>query len=352
MNKIGLIISSFSVLFLVSCENKEKYKDVNTFTFDDFGKSIALQSENIDFDEPIMSPRRILLVDSIILVENKNTEFLLYRYNVLSRKKTGECIAFGSGPNELLTIKHIQSVDSCIYISDNQKRVVFEYNKHDLCHGSNPEPQKTVTTNEAISSFQHIPDGYVSTTMNPFNKRFLFFNSEGNFTETKGEYPSLGKEITGIEKVEGYLADMTFDPVSKRIFLFYAQTDLLEIYDLTGKLIKRMHGPDQFFPHVKEIALDGGYSKISPVYGESREAYYAPVIVNNEVYVSYSGAFRESKRAPITTILVFNTDGYPLRKYELSEPIIAFTVDPTTKNIYATSDDPEFHLIKFNNKTE
>lgn len=353
MNKFCLIVSFFSLsLFFISCNNKENYENVIVFTLDDFGAPIKLQSENFEFDEPLMMPRRILMVDSILLVENKNTEFVLHKYNLISRKKCGECIAFGSGPDELLSIKHIQSEDSSIYISDNQRRVVFEYNKHDLCLGTDPKPRKSITINEAISSLQHIPGGYVGTTMNPFNKRLLFFNAAGEQTETKGEFPLSGKDFSDIERVDGYLASITFDPISKHLFLFYTQTDLFEIYDLTGKLIKRMHGPDQFFPHVKEISLGDGYSKVSPIYEKSREAYYAPVTVNNEIYVTYSGAFRErgKGKAPITTILVFNTEGSPLRRYELSEPIIAFTVDPTTKDIYATSDNPEFHLIRFTNK--
>lgn len=351
MNKLSLLLSFFSLAaFLVSCNNKEKYKNTNAFTLDDFGAPISLQSENIDFDEPIMLPRRILLVDSILLVENKNTEFLLYKYNILSRKKCGECIEFGSGPNELLSFKHIQLDDSCIYISDNQKRVVFEYNKYTLCHSLEPTPEKSITINEAISSLQHIPNGYVGTTMNPFNKRLLFFDSEGKQTDTKGDYPSYRNELSDIEKVEGFQANIIFEPISKRLFLFYTQTDLLEIYDLSGNLVERMHGPDQFFPHIKEKSLGEGYSNISPIYGKAREAYYAPVAVNGEIYVTYSGAFREREKAPITTIFVFSSEGTPLRRYELSEPIIAYTVDPITKDIYATSNNPEFHLIRFKNK--
>lgn len=346
-------ISSISLIFIlsfISCQNKEKYKDTTIFSFNDFGKPILLHSETVDFDTPIMLPGRILLIDSILLVENKKTEFLLYKYNIHSRKKTGECIPFGSGPNELLSIKQIQYLDSCIYILDGQKRTVFKYNIHDICYDSTPEPKKSITINEAMNSFQHIPQGYISTTMNPFNKRFLFFDSEGNSTKTKGEYPSFEKEMTDVEKVESYIAHMAFDPINQFILLFYTQTDLFEIYNLNGELIKRLHGPEHFFPHVKEIALDGGFSKVAPIHGESREAYYAPIVVGNEVYVSYSGAFREMKKAPLTIILVFDTEGKPLRRYELSEPIIAFTVDPITKDIYGTNDDPEYHIIKFTNK--
>lgn len=286
--KFNFLLLSFTLLLILnSCDSQKNYEHVTVFTFDDFGTPIDLQSENIEFDEPLMKPGRILLVDSILLVQNTNTEFVLHKYNLISRKKCGECIAFGSGPDELLSIKHIQSGDSSIYISDNQRRVVFEYNKRELCLATDPKPRKSIPINEAISSLQHIPGGYVGTTMNPFNKRLLYFNSAGEQTETKGEYPSLEKDFSDIERVDGFQASITFDSINKHLLLFYTQTDLFEIYDLTGKLIKKMHGPDQFFPHVKEISLGDGYSKVSPIYEKSREAYYAPVTVNNEIYVTH-----------------------------------------------------------------
>lgn len=335
------------IFLSVSCDNKNEYKNSSVFAFEDFGEPVLLTSELIDFDAPIMLPGRILLVDSILLVENRKTKNLLYRYNIITRKKVGECIPFGSGPDELLRIKHMQKMDSSIYVSDNQKRVVFKYNLYDLCYAPEPKPLKFITINEATSSLACIPQGYVCTTMNPRKERLSFFNLEGDSIGSIGDYPVFGNEMNELEKINAYVTQVAVAPSEQLIYLFYMQTDLIEIYDCAGQLRKRIHGPEQFFPHVKEQNLQGGFSKVSPVYGESREAYYNPMVVNNEIYVFYSGAFYERKPAPLTTILVFDLNGRPLRRYHLSEPIIAFTVDPVTKDIYATSDDPEYHIIRF-----
>lgn len=347
MKPITLLFFSLLLISLVSCKKEAGYENAETFTLENFGPSIALQGENIEFDQPLLMPRWLLLVDSMLLVENRRTKLLLHKYNLASRKKTGECIPFGSGPNELTLFKHIQQDDSSIYISDGQLRTVLVYDKDNLCHDSLPIPRQSVTIDDAISSMQHIPGGYVATTMNPFNQRLLFFNADGEVAGTKGDYPALAETMSGVEKVEGFLAEAVYSPASQRIFLFYVQTDLVEIYDLAGNLLKRMHGPDQFFPRVKEKSLGDGYSKVSSIHGQSKEGYFIPLAVGGEIYVAYSGVLRENKRPDLTTLLVFSAEGNPLRKYELSEPILTFVVDPQTKDIYATSDNPEYHLIKF-----
>lgn len=337
-----------SLILLAGCQKEVGYENAETFAMEEFGPAIALQGETVEFDQPLLMPRWLLLVDSMLLVENRHTEFLLHKYNLASRKKTGECIPFGSGPNELTLFKHIQQDDSSIYVSDGQLRTVLVYDKNNLCYDSLPVPRKAITIDDAISPVQHIPGGYVTTTMNPFNQRLLFFNEEGEVTESKGDYPSLAKNMSGVEKVEGFLAETVYSPASQHIFLFYQQTDLIEIYDLNGNLLKRMHGPGQFFPHVKEKSWGDGYSKAAHTLGKSKEAYFTPLAVGDEIYVAYYGGLRENRYPALTTLLVFSAEGKPLRRYELSEPILIFVVDPQTKDIYATSDNPEYHLIKFN----
>lgn len=84
-----------------------------------------------------------------------------------------------------------------------------------------------------------------------------------------------------------FLAEMAC--TDDRLFVSYMQTDLLELYDVEGSLLKRMQGPDGFFPHIREVS-DGRYSKTTSVKGESRDAYFTPVAVNGKFYVSYTGA--------------------------------------------------------------
>ena len=97
------------------------------------------------------------------------------------------------------------------------------------------------------------------------------FDSEGKYIDTDGEYPSFGAELSPLETVEAYVCEMACDPVNEYIWLFYKLTDLIEIYTYDGKLVKRMHGPDRFFPAVSERSFGEGLQSVASVPGETRD---------------------------------------------------------------------------------
>jgi len=346
--KRSLVVKLFLVTTLItSCHQSEKYENASKFSFQDFKTTTKLNAVTIDFDEPIMLPWLFIKSDSLLIVHNIRTNNLLYVYNVNSRKKVGEFISWGNGPNDLLRIKNMQLVDSDLYISDSQKRTIFKYDINDF-HKSTDDiiPIEKVAVDDFFSNLIYTDNGYVATTVNPNNKRLVFFNSKGEKEFTAGEYPYYGKELTAIEKMEGFLSVIAISPKHQRIFLFGLSTDLIEIYDFQGVLIKKLHGPKQVFPQVKEVR-EGNVYRISAV--GSIFTFSSPLIVDDEIYVSYSGHQHErNKDAPERNhILVFDMDCNPVRNYELSKPIVSFTVDPETKQIYATSNVPEYHMVVF-----
>jgi hypothetical protein len=338
----------FATIALVSCLKSKKYEDASTFSFEDFKTFIKLDATTVEFDELIMKPLSFVLSDSLLIMQNIMTENMLYVYNINTKKKVGEYISYGSGPNELLRIKNMQLIDSNLYLADNQRRLIYIYDVHDFHTLTPPVPKHKLKIEDSFSSLAYTDNGYVATIFNPDNKRLVFLNSKGEKEYMAGEYPSYGEEISIIEKTESFLSSILANPKDKRIYLFGMNTDLIEIYDFKGEFIKRLHGPEHFFPQLKEVSLGDGYSKIG--YSEdSRFAYINPVIVEDEIYVAYSGnpQKRDEEVATINHILVFDKDGNPVRGYELSKPIVAFAVDSETKYIYATSNIPDFHLVVF-----
>ena len=346
--KLNLIISIlFISVICTSCHVSERYEGASTFSFKDFKTTKNLNASTIEFDEPIMLPWLFVKSDSLLIVQNLRTNNILYVYNINTRKKVGEFISWGNGPNDLLNIKNMQLVDSCLYISDNQKRAIYKYDINDFHKlTDNLIPQEKIVINDFFLNLVYTDSGYVATVMNTTDKRLVFFNSEGEKKFTTGEYPNYGKELTPIEKVEGFRSLFAISHKYKRIYLFGLSTDLIEIYDFQGVLIKKIHGPDQVFPKVKEVRKGDGYG-ISGV--ESTFTFSSPLIIDDEIYVAYSGhqQDRNEHHPPRYNILVFDMDCNPLRNYKLSIPIASFTVDPETKKIYATSAVPEYHMVIF-----
>ena len=350
MRKVLIInLLSITIFLFATCHETERYENTSLFSFKDFKSTTKLNATTIEFDEPIMLPFLFVKSDSLLIVQNIRTNNLLFVYNVNSRKKIGEFISFGSGPNDLLRIKNMQLVGSYLYISDSQKRTVSKYNIKDF-HESTGSllPIHKVTIEHPFNNIAYTENGYVATAMTPDNKRLVFYNSEGEKAFATGEYPYFGKDLTIIEKMEGFSSCFAVSHKYKRIYLFGNTTDLIEIYDFKGKLIKQIHGPEQIFPQAKEVSLPNGMARVSAL-EKSTFAFFHPIIVDDEIYVSYSGNHYniEEQNVTIQHILVFDMDGSPLRKYELSKSIVSFTVDPETKSIYAASNIPDYHLVIF-----
>jgi hypothetical protein len=346
--KTNLLINLwiFTVLF-TSCHITEKYENASLFTFKDFKTVIKLNAATIEFDEEIMRPLSFVKSDSLLIVQNIMTRNMLYVYNVNSKKKIGEFISFGNGPNELLRIKNMQLVGRDLYISDTQKKSVNKYDVNDFyAFTEDLIPKQKVAIEDFFYNLVYTENGYVVIAMNTDNKRLVFYNSKGEREFTAGEYPYFGRDLTVIEKAEGFISSIAVCQKNKHIYLFGMTTDLIEIYDFNGMLLKRLHGPDQLFPQVKEIRSEDGFSKVSAI-EKSRFTYNRPLIVDDEIYVSYSGNHqtRDEGTPRIHHILVFDLDCNPIRRYELPKSIVAFTVDSDAKLIFATSDEPEFHMV-------
>jgi hypothetical protein len=348
MKSLPLTTVYFVTVMFISCQKPAKYENASRFSFEDFKTVTALNAHVIEFDEPVMRPLLFVLSDSLLIMQNIRTEYVLHVYNINSKKKAGEFISFGSGPNELLRIKNMQLMDSDLYIADNQLNIVYKYDVNDFHKLISPVPKQKVKISDMFTSLAYTENRYVATTLSANNKRLVFFNSTGEKEFTVGDYPYYGKELSDIEKMEGFISSIAAVQKYKRIYLFGMDTDLIEIYDFNGNFIKRLHGPEQFFPQVKEVHLGNDHSHVATT-DDSRFAFFNPVFIDDEIYVSYSGKHqnRDEEIAPINYILVFDKDCNPVRGYELSESIVAFAVDPETKHIYATSNIPDFHMIVF-----
>ena len=348
MKQYFIINLCFLVIWCTSCHNTAKYDNAVLFFFEDFKTTTRLNAATIEFDEPIMLPLFLVKSDSLLIVNNIKSNNMLYIYNVNSMKKVGEFISWGSGPNDLLRIKNMQLVDSDLYVTDNLKKVIYKYNVNDFhTLTDNIVPtQKVIIKNDLFLNLAYTDNGYVSTAMNPDNKRLVFYNSRGEQEFSAGEYPYFGEKLNSRAILDGFNSFIAVGHQCKRIYLFGMNTDLIEIYDFQGMLIKRIHGPEQLFPQVKEILSNDG-RRIST--SKSKCAFFCPIIVDNEIFVAYSGKPQEinNEVATIQHIFVFDMDCNPIRRYELSKPIVSFTVDTEMKNIYATSNIPEYHMVLF-----
>jgi hypothetical protein len=278
----------------------------------------------------------------------------MQRFRLPQLTPIGEAsISMGNGPQELLSTYRIQGMDSLFVVSDLMGSYVMTYSKDSVCNASKFPVGEKIRLEEPFSDVLLLPgcQQIVATILNTEHQRLSFFASDGTYRRTIGMYPKFSRELTPLEQIEGYACEMVVDPSNSHIWLFYKSTDLIEIYDSEGSLIKRLHGPDHFFPSVKELSNEDGLQRVSSVSGEMRDAYFCPLYSDGKIYVLYSGrVYHEGQSINsylLNTILSFNSDGTPDKAYKLSVPVFTFSIDEINKTLYGLSFDPEYHLMKY-----
>lgn len=343
-NMVKFLVLSFFV-FLYSCQDDVKYASAELISFSDFGKPIFLKSDSIAFDDILLKPIKMHLVDTFLIMKNRNTEYIYYIYNIQSRKKVGECITYGIGPSEMIDPYIIPSADDNIWIFDKNRRILSICDKQKFLKMAGLFIRRNIELHDFCDNVVLIPKkGFIATTFNLNNKRFGLFDIDGDTICYKGEYPTLSSLKTNIEQIEGFIGELTVNIEKNKVFVSHKRTDLIEYYDTNMNLIKRIHGPEHFFPEVHQVA-----DRVETNKGLERDAYFFPQSVGNEIFVLYSGKVFNPKKNDYLKdkILVFDWEGKAQKLYQLDVPIFDFSVDLKSRTIYGLTDKPESHIVQF-----
>ena len=347
-----IIIIIYSILFY-SCQYTSKYKDAHSFNYNDIPMAKVLNGKTVNLEDSVIMPVQLSVVNAELLLLNIRTEMFIHKFNLSSMRKTGESVPFGRGPNEMLEARKIQVVDSSIWLYDKMARKIHKYNMNDFCYSDDPEVKRTVHYKEFLDDISILSDNIFVVTKLPLSdenyNRLFFFDMDGNLISQKGYLPDDGVKKTFFEYGQATLCNLAVNLLEKKICLTYKLTDLIEIYDFEGNLLKRIHGPEKFFAQIRQNNENNGEITIAPLKGKTRDAYFCPVNYNNEIWTLYSGQYwgDSNNNELLSTIIVFDWEGNPLRHYKLDPSVFTFTFDEQNKKIYAITNDPEFHIVKF-----
>lgn len=350
MNKytfIHIIIFTILIAFL-SCHSDKEYENTESFNFGSFKQTNILNGKTLYLEDPVMKPVRIYTIDSFLVLINAQSNLFIDRYNLNTLRKTGEYISFGNGPEEMIAPTHMIIEDSTISILDRGKKKLLIYNKFDFCHNESPIAKRMIEFNDFVSNLQFLKNESIVTTItSPEHQRLSLYNQDGKLVETKGKYPVIkNHKLNTIQKLTGYECSIVTNEEKDKIFVTYKFTDLIEIYDINGNLIKRKQGPEGFFPSII-VHNDGNEQTISYEKGKSKDGYFSPIAYKNEIYVLYSGKSYNPDNYDFNSdyIFVFDWNGNPIRIYNLDTPIFTFTIDPQTDTLYGITNNPEFHIV-------
>lgn len=343
--KIIIYISlAFVLCLLLSCNNQNKYESSITITRNDFPVQ-PLTGIILDFDSLIMNPNQLIVHDTLLITCNQSTSKLFHIFNLKTKKKIGEAVEMGQGPKEMIQPHFIQDND-LISIYDMMTATISQYTIDEFIANPTPNPIRQIKLNEHIfSKMAFLGDSTIGSPYNPQHPFFLF-NEKGEKIKGFASYPVSDLTYSDTEIVEAYRADITTNQKDK-IAICYYFTDLIEIYNKEGKLEKRIHGPERFFPHFKEYT-DGVVITAKPVKDKYRSAFFSPVSVNDDFFVLYDGRNIDKDFDMLAKqIFVFDWNGKPKQILSLDQGVSYITVDSKNKKIYGVSNKPEYRIIEY-----
>lgn len=335
-------------ILFVSCGDKAAsvYQNETRIEWEDF-ESQELTGREIEFDEPVMQPNQLIVMDTLLITINRKTEKLIHSFNLNTKKKIGEQITMGEGPDEMISPSFISGQDS-VRLYDMVTSTVCTYGIGEFVSAPSLVPSQRYKLSEAdfFSELVILKDKLAGVSYRPDAPCYMF-NAAGQKMGVVGSYPEGPAVYTDMERVDAYRA-IPASNGTDRFAVCHFFTDLIDIYSDSGKLVKRLYGPEHFFTRFTEFN-DGVRMGSRPNPDYYRDAFYSPVGVGDELWVLYNGKFvnKPGYNLLAKDILVFSWEGTPLRHYILSGGVSRIAVDSHKRRIYGISSDPEYHIVEF-----
>ena len=345
---IRIFVVILGVIFFVACGNKVEsvYQDETCIEWEDF-ESQELTGREIAFDEPVMQPNQLVVMDTLLITINRKTEKLLHLFNLNTKKQIGEHMTRGEGPNEMISPSFILGQDS-VRLYDMVTSAVCTYGVGEFVSAPSLVPSRRYKLSEAdfFSELVLLKDKLVGVSYRPDAPCYMF-NAAGQKIGAIGNYPEGPEAYTDLERVDAYRA-IPASNGNDRFAVCHFFTDLIDIYSDSGKLVKRLYGPEHFFTRFTEFN-DGVQIGSRPNPDYYRDAFYSPVGVGDELWVLYNGKFvnKPGYNLLAKDILVFSWEGVPLRHYILNDGVSRIAVNPEKRKIYGISSDPEYHIVEY-----
>ena len=331
----------FCLFTLWGC--KESYPNAELLKSSDFQKKASLQGEVLHLDS-LWIASQIYIQDSILVVVETQMSPFVRLFNIKNGSKIGEFILAGRGPDELTACTQFQVTGDWIWAIDMVQGKYLKYRKKETLQDSFEKPVASFTLRDINIMYPIIIGSNIVAGCNlSTDSLFFFFDLEKQTIDTHVGIPfPFNIKGLGILRWRSFEYRMITD--EERIYVAYCHTDLIDIYDKTGLLIRRLWGPDHFMPDFEIRGVENTGFMARPK-EEARFSYFSPVITVDGLMVLYNGSLQKEHKYLNNKLFLFNSAGDPLIEFSLDTPIFNFYVDDTIKRIYGLTDNPDYQVI-------
>jgi hypothetical protein len=322
-----------AILFIGSCSKKE-----NAAVFAE--KIYQVQGSVFLTEDKLLDPWNILLIDSVLIIANNKGIPLIETYD-LSGKPLQKILSPGAGPEEILSIGNLQSIDNDLYVYGvfDRKFLKYEYSK--LINAEITKPDSVL-----IFSFIAQDTSFIINTLyiNPtfllaenklLESRIRLFDFNGGIIRQGGSYPAnMDDNLPDYEHAHLYTSDIAINKERTKIALASYNAGLIEIYDIK-KTPARVFAYSDFAPHGYIIVEMGGVKR-SALTGEAQYGYADIATSGKYIYAIYSGKTSREKNFSYGNIIrVLDWDGKERYEINTDMNINRLTVSANDEFIYA-----------------
>lgn len=351
-----------ALLLFVSCTGNRPQSDLagaRTFTEADFRQTVVSPPGEAVGPRQLLNPLRILVLDSLLLTVDINTEKAIHVWSLKTGEMLNEFCIKGRASNELPGIAFISrhAAGNYLTVANVERMLVYRTDRlltpglqPDLIFDS-PDPTAMPQLISDTTVLGSIDASLFAGDTLSAPARFKIQGRKGELLETFGSYPEVLSDRLN-DRMVHYL--MNGHPLisedGRQTALLGRNIDFLEIYDLTTRQrTALMHGPEVISPDQKPAA---GKPVIGPV---QQLCYLSPLSAGGRIWALYEGqrSFDEtSGKASLhqkrTTLLSFDWNGRPHTRYEFDHGIIHFDIDARNRCIYVLHNiDGEHKIMRY-----
>lgn len=331
----------------------DKKKEHTVFQLKDFKSPILLKGTTVQLSKMIL-PSRISVIPEhnlLLILEGQPDDYFAKVYKLDSFTYLKSFIKKGEGPNEQLSCLTLQynRGEELIYVSDLYKKKIFAYAIDSILSVSSSS--LPVTSINMRTEYLSIPvvinqNKIVDIRPNLGEKQialFNFYNKKGEFVFFRGTYPPIDKIYQPYQLMDVFAAGLNLSENGSRLILNYYNSDYIDLYDTTGELIKRVQGPDTFYPELTSKSVGGGM--ITTTTKKARRAYRSIAKMDKDIFLLYDGGLASREGYHVNRLFRFDQNLVPLQAYQLETPIFNFDIDWKSGLIYGLTHEIEGSIV-------
>ncbi|MGB9765628.1 MAG: BF3164 family lipoprotein [Candidatus Saccharicenans sp.] len=301
--KTSILLFLSIVLFVVFVENSCKYKKYNYTNYQRLkspDRVIKLKSSEVNKFE-LLWPTEFAVIDNYLILVDKKGDKLI---NIIDLNSDELKICFGGqgqGPDEFVSISQIipdPNLKDRFWIYDISTLKLKCFNiSNVLDHNFYPEKMIDISSRKGfLTQLILFPDQRMVGTGLLLEGRVAFLNPSGDIVRVIGKIPVIFKnERFAPHHSHGFLGNIAYKERTQEIYLATRYGSIIEKYNMDGKTVSTLIGPDLFFPDYDIVPAGEGYTM---AYNKNTRDGYLDIKYNrkmDELFLLYSGKKKFSK---------------------------------------------------------